>query len=145
MLNSDVKALLSTLRESHLDWMADEVEESIHAGKKQVKDLQGINNQHGENMQKDCKELGFKDLSEVTTTIPYTAAEELGISLKTLTTYFVDLSLIWERATNMFKEQFAVETIVADADGKPIVPFTEGYYTERMNLKELLAKAVQAE
>ena len=50
MNNSNVKSLLRTLQELHLDWMAEEIESCIHAGKKETISSQSAKNENRKNM-----------------------------------------------------------------------------------------------
>lgn len=136
MINNEVKAILETLRDLRLDWMADEIEETVRAGK---------------TVEKEYVELGGRIKKRASATAPYEETEEELICLKTLEAYFVDLSELWEKTKSSFPELSRANTRsgslaleIMNEEGQPIVPFESQFFQQRDYLRELLTRAMRS-
>ena len=137
MINNEVKAILGTLRELHLDWIADEIEETVRAGKA---------------VEKEYFESSGGNKKRASATAPYKEAEEELICLKTLTAYFADLSELWEKTKSSFSELLkanghaeSLSLEIVNEEGQPIVPFESQFFQQRDHLRELLTRAIRSQ
>jgi len=129
----DVRQILLTLRDVRLDWMADEVEMTIRAGKTVLKDVEpGV----------------ARQLKNPTVTMPFSADEELAICLRTIRAYFVDLPAVWSKTETLLKGIFEGNAInhleeikIVDAEERQMMPFDQSYSPECLRLETLLQKA----
>lgn len=136
MINIEVKAILETLRDLRLDWIADEIEETVRAGKTVEKYV----------------EFGKKYKKRASASAPYEEAEEEEICLKTLAAYFVDLSELWEKTKSSFSElpqanrpSGPLSLEIVNEEGQPFVPFESQFFQQRNRLKELLNRAMRSQ
>jgi hypothetical protein len=136
MINAEVKVILETLRDLRLDWIADEIEETVRAGK---------------TVEKEYVELGGRSKKRASATAPYEEAEEEQICLITLATYFIDLSELWEKTKSSFSELLQANgrsgspsLEIVNEEGQAIVPFESQYFQQRDHLSELLTRAKRA-
>ena len=76
MKNADALAILKTLRQSELDWMADEIEDAVESGKMvYMREIEPY----------------LKAAGEAFAVVPIPESEELEVCLNAIKTYFVDL------------------------------------------------------
>jgi len=132
-MNQDVKDILKTLKEIRMDWVADQVEDTIREGKK---------------VEKPYREPGKRKTLQGTASEPYSEKEELGICLRTLQTYFVDLSDIWDKTQinlNAGPETYHSESVavkIIDEDGQLMQPFLPDFYKVKDSLKRMLSSII---
>lgn len=136
MISAEVKAILETLRDLRLDWIADEIEETVRVGK---------------TVEKEYIETGRRGKKKASATAPYEEKEEEQICLKTLLAYFVDLSQLWEKSKSSFSELFpanrrseSLSLKLVNEEGEPIAPFNSKYFQQRDHLNELLTRALSS-
>jgi len=134
MISPDAKAIVGTLRDIRLDWIADEIEEIIRSGKTSAK--------------KDIKPTSRHAKQDPATT-SYDETEEQLICLGTLKAYFIDLSLVWEKASLVLRDLLTprdgsepVVVKIVDEEGKPLVPFESKYEAERDNFGRQLSELI---
>lgn len=136
MINNEVKAILETLRDLRLDWIADEIEETVRAGK---------------TFEKEYVESGRRVKKRALATAPYDEREEEQICLNTLLAYFVDLTELWEKTKSSFSELFPrnkglgpLSLEIVNEEGQSIVPFEPPYFQQIDRLREILKKAMRS-
>lgn len=133
MISSDVKEILENLRALHLNWIAEEIEVMIWAGR---------------TIEKSYTEGRNRRSKRALATQPYNVEEEQAICLETLKAYFVDLNEIWRQTQSEFSEAilsdepsetFSIELL--DEENQIIKPFEPHYSAIKTNFGYLLAKA----
>lgn len=129
---SEVSLILSTLRNSPVSWMADEIEATIQRGKV---------------VEKEYIEIRGRKPSVGSETVPLTSDEQLQIALETIKNYFVVLYDAWIQAQNELPQLLtdrSLQITIAEGDESVSVrPFSDQYEQERSRLDELITKLVQ--
>jgi hypothetical protein len=133
-MNQDVAELLSTLRESNLAWMADEIATTINNGKV---------------IQKSYRETGTQGRTKRgTQSVPFTDDEQLEVTLVTIKRYMVDLEESWDTANAEFQLNVKAEgdlpvqvIIIPPEGGRAMEPFGPEGALHRRKLTGLIAQA----
>ncbi len=126
--NDDVLAILNTLRESGMAWIADEIHDVIARGDARL----------------DLADAPWERYTQQETQ-RYSAEQQIRITLETLRMYLVDLPNAWESSRNEFRETLRIEDIeLYDADDQRIfVPFGEDYRARYESLSTLIFRALE--
>lgn len=128
----DVLAILKSLRDAGLAWIADEVETTISNGKEE---------------EKQYREATGRRAKTGTTTVPYTEVEQENILFRTLRAYFVDLYYVWMMAQrdikSALKESSTIDLTIVSADGSTVYPFDSHFDVTRKALSSLLPSGSQ--
>lgn len=132
-MNEDVKKLLKALRDSKLDWIADEIENTIQSGKTIIKEMSGIDG---------------RKTKKATMTIQLSDAEQLDLCLRTIKAYFIDLYDIWAKAkinfahSDKLSHALNLNLQISDPESKEHVElFEPAYENEREKLQNLIDEA----
>lgn len=134
MISSDVKAIVSTLRDLRLGWIADEIEEVIRSGKISSNDY---------------VEPNSRSQRQPLETALYDEQEEQAICLRTLEAYFVYLGELWDETNRLFSKVTGTDadgkTVtfkIVDEEGEPIEPFQPDYMVHKKRIKDVLSRAI---
>ena len=116
-INEQVIQLLSTLRESNLSWIAEEINEAIDQGKSILKEKREIQDRQGVYLRKNDLE-----------TISLSPEEEMSLMLRSLNNYLIELPNIQLDSLNMLKKDLESDNLsisIADSGGEIILNLTD--------------------
>lgn len=131
-MNQDVTALLETLRETPLAWIADEIENEIAVGQL---------------VEKTYTEPGQTRQRTATTVQDYNDKEQLEITLHCLSNYLLVTPLVWQEAVKSLRKRVKTheanmgQVMITDPAGQAFTPFTADYEEHAQRLYRLLREA----
>ncbi len=140
-MNEDVVSILKTLRDLKLDWIVDEIVESIQAGK---------------TIFKETLEDNKNQSKKATMTVSFGDNEQIALCLNSIKSYFIDLNDVWIQAqknlintetinTKSLRFDSEVSFQVAEFGcSESVEPFKPSYEEEKMKLIQLLDKAFKS-